>query len=87
MVAQFDSAREDATTAGARNGAVLKRLEGTKTDLSGRLDTMQNLMGKITDVDMADAISRLQNAQIAVQASAEVFNTLRQSSLLNFLHS
>ncbi len=48
---------------------------------------MQGMIGNITDVDMADAISRLQNAQIAVQASAEVFNTLRQSALLNFLHT
>lgn len=87
MVSQLDDAREAAVNAGARNGAVLKRLEGTKVDLSDRLDTMQGMIGNITDVDMADAISRLQNAQIAVQASAEVFNTLRQSSLLNFLHT
>lgn len=87
MVSRLDDAHEDVVNANARNGATLKRLEGTDTDLNNRLDMMGNLVGKITDVDMADAVSRLQSAQIAVQASAEVFNTLRNSSLLNYLQN
>ena len=85
MVAQFDDVHEQAINATARNGSVLKRLEGTAVDLGDRLESMENLIGRITDVDMAEAVSRLQAAQISVQASAEVFNTLRNSSLLNFL--
>ena len=43
------------------------------------------MMGNVTDVDVAEAISRLQMAQTAVQASAQVFQGLQSSSLLNFL--
>ena len=64
---------------------MLKRIENTASDLNDRVNTMSGLIGKITDVNMSDAISRLQAAQVAVQASAEVFNTLKASSLLNFL--
>lgn len=85
ILGSFDTAHSNAVNATAKNGSVLKRLESTKADLSGRADTMQNLIGNITDVDMAEAISRLQQAQVAVQASAQVFNTLRDSSLLNYL--
>jgi flagellar hook-associated protein 3 FlgL len=34
---------------------------------------------------MAAALTRLQQAQTSVQASAQVFNSLQQSSLLNYL--
>ncbi len=39
----------------------------------------------MVDVDMAAAVSRLQLAQTALQASANVFATLTGSSLLNVL--
>ena len=43
------------------------------------------MVGDVSGVDMAEAISKLQLAQFSVQAAAEVFNTLRDSSLLNYL--
>jgi flagellar hook-associated protein 3 FlgL len=64
-----------------------KRFESAQTDLSNQADTLTSMVGGITDVDMAEAISRLQQAQTTVQASAQVFNTLSQSSLLNLLQS
>jgi flagellar hook-associated protein 3 FlgL len=39
----------------------------------------------ITDVDMGAAVSKLQLSQTALQASAQVFATLKASSLLNLL--
>ena len=36
-------------------------------------------------IQMAEAVSRLQMAQFSVQASAQVFSMLQQTSLLNFL--
>jgi flagellar hook-associated protein 3 FlgL len=42
-------------------------------------------VGGIVDIDMAEAAVNLQAAGIAVQAAAQVFNSLQQSSLLNFL--
>ena len=46
---------------------------------------LDGLIGGITDADMPKAISELEQAQVAVQASAQVFNSLSQSSLLDLL--
>ena len=43
--------------------------------------------GEVVHVDMAEAVTRLQAAQLAVQASAQVFSSLQQSSLLNVLRA
>ncbi len=43
------------------------------------------MIGDIADVDMADAVSKLQLAQVALQASGQVFASLNSSSLLNVL--
>ena len=36
-------------------------------------------------VDMAEASSRLSQAQLALQASANIFSSLQKTSLLNYL--
>jgi flagellar hook-associated protein 3 FlgL len=46
---------------------------------------LEGMVGAITDADMPLAITRLEQAQVAVQASAQVFNMLKQSSLLDIL--
>ena len=85
QVKVFDDLRKDLTNMQARNGSVLKRLEGARTDLTSRANMLEGMTGDIAQVNMPEAISRLELAQFAVQASAQVFNTLRDSSLLNFL--
>ena len=54
-------------------------------DLQNQADTLTGMVGGITDVDMADAVTRLEAAKLAVQASAQVFASLQNSSLLNYL--
>jgi len=85
QLAGFASLHKDVVNQAARNGAVQKRLENVARDLGNRADTLEGMIGNITNVDMAEAISRLELAQFAVQASAQVFVTLRNSSLLNYL--
>ena len=68
-----------------RNGSIQNRIDEATKDLKNRADTLEEMVGGVANVDMADAISRLQLAQFSVQAAAEVFGTLRDSSLLNFL--
>jgi flagellar hook-associated protein 3 FlgL len=46
---------------------------------------MTSLIGDLQDADLAEAASRLQQAQIAVEASARTFSILQNVSLLNFL--
>lgn len=81
----FDAAQKGVVDAQGKNGVTQKRFEAAETDLSNQSDTLTAMVGGITDVDMADAVTRLQAAQLAVQASAQVFSTLQASSLLNVL--
>jgi flagellin-like hook-associated protein FlgL len=46
---------------------------------------MSQMMSGITDADMGKAAADLQMAQTSFQAAAQVFQTLKQSSLLNLL--
>jgi flagellar hook-associated protein 3 FlgL len=84
-LAKFDTEQSNLVNASAVNGATAKRIEDAGVALSKRSDALEGMLGDITGVDMADAVSRLQFAQIAVQASAQVFTTLKASSLLNYL--
>lgn len=82
---EFDTLHQSLVNSVARNGSVQNRIENATKDLKNRSNTMEEMVGGIANVDMAEAISRLEMAQFSVQAAAEVFNTLRDSSLLNFL--
>jgi flagellar hook-associated protein 3 FlgL len=84
-LAQFDTQKTAVTTATAQNGSVQKRVEDAGKALSNRADGLDSMIGGVTAVNMADAVSRLQAAQVAVQASAQVFSALKSSSLLNYL--
>ena len=84
-LAQFDTEKTNLTTATAQNGAVQKRVEDAGKALSARSDGLDAMIGGVTEVNMADAVSRLQAAQVSVQASAQVFSALKSSSLLNYL--
>lgn len=87
MLGQFETARSSLTDATARNGLIQNRVDKTMETQDARKSMLEGMVSGITDVDMAEAISRLQQAQTTVQASAQVFNTLSQSSLLNLLQS
>ena len=49
------------------------------------MNSLDELVSNRTDADMAKAVTDLQLSQVAIQASAQVINQLRQVSLLNFL--
>lgn len=87
LLGKFDDAYKGVIDIQGKNGVTQKRFESATTDLSNQADTLTVMVGGITDVDMADAVTRLQAAQLAVQASAQVFSSLQQSSLLNVLRS
>jgi len=85
QIAGLDTIHDNLTNQAAMNGSYQRRVDDNKADLNSRLTTMKSMIGNVTDVDPAEAISRLQMAQTAVQASAQVFQGLQSSSLLNFL--
>lgn len=85
VMGSFDSARVSLTDAAARNGLIQNRVDKTLETQDNRKTMLESMVGKITDADMPLAITKLEQAQVAVQAAAQVFNTLSQSSLLTLL--
>jgi len=85
MLPSFDSAYSDIVTIQGKNGLSQKRFETAKVELQDQTDTLTTMIGGITDVDMDEAVTRLEAAKLAVQASAQVFAGLQTSSLLNYL--
>lgn len=85
QLAGLDSIHDGLVNVTAQNGLLQNRVDDVAKDLSRRQDSLTIMMGDITDADMAEAVSRLQMAQFSVQASAQVFAVLQQTSLLNLL--
>ena len=56
-----------------------------QTDLTNQQTTLGTMIGNITDANVAQASANLQQAQLAIQASAQVFLALQNSSLLDVL--
>lgn len=75
----------DVTTQAAANGLVQKQVDDTAANLVTQQNTLTGMIGGITDADMAKAATDLSNAQLSVQASARVLQSLQSSSLLSLL--
>jgi flagellar hook-associated protein 3 FlgL len=86
-IGTLDTVATAATQTTAQGGDVQKRVEDATTAQTDRQTTLTNVLGDITDVNMANAASDLAQAQTAVQASAQVFIALKGMSLLNYLTS
>jgi flagellar hook-associated protein 3 FlgL len=81
----LEGVSERTTAVTAQGGSVQKRVEHAVTDQTNRQTTLKNMLGDLTEVDIGEAASKLTQAQVAVQASAQVFLSLKDMSLLNFL--
>jgi flagellar hook-associated protein 3 FlgL len=85
QVANLNAAASALTTTTAQNGGVQKQLVNTQTDLTNQQTTLSTMIGNITDTNVAQVSANLQQAQLAMQASAQVFLALQNSSLLAVL--
>jgi flagellar hook-associated protein 3 FlgL len=85
QMAAITPAMEALSQVQGQNGLLQARVETTKTREEDRQVLLTGVIGDLQDVDLAEAASRLQQAQIAVEASARTFNVLANTSLLNFL--
>jgi flagellar hook-associated protein 3 FlgL len=85
QLAGWDTIRSDLTLTTAQNGLTQKRVDDVASSLVARKDTLTVMIGDITDADMAKAAGDLQAAGMAVQASAQVFMALENSSVLALL--
>ena len=85
QLSTWDQVHTGVINLAAYNGMAQQRVDGVKTDVGTRQTTLADMMGNITDADMAKASSDLQLANLSFQAAAQVFQTLKDSSLLNLL--
>jgi flagellar hook-associated protein 3 FlgL len=85
LLAPMDSAVSGVTQVTAENGLLQNRADAALKTQQDRQDMLEGLIGDVSGVDLAEAVSRLTQAQTALQASAQVFATLKDTSLLNLL--
>jgi len=85
QVTALNAAADSLNGQAAQNGGVQSQLSNTQTDLTNQQNTVTNMIGNIAGANVAQASANLQEAQLAIQASAQVFLALQNSSLLNVL--
>jgi flagellar hook-associated protein 3 FlgL len=69
----------------ARNGSLAKQVETTNASHTAQASQLGDMVSAKTDADLARAVTDIQLAQVAVQASAQVISLLKDTSLLNYL--
>jgi flagellar hook-associated protein 3 FlgL len=84
---QFNSALTATNAVAAQNGVIQSQVTSNITDLTDQQTALQGVATNITSVNVAQVDTNLQLAQNALQASADVFQSLQSSSLLNLLSS
>jgi flagellar hook-associated protein 3 FlgL len=85
QLSRLDQASTGAIDKTATTGALAKQVENLTASHKAQMGSLDELVSNRTDADMARAVTDLQLSQVAIQASAQVINQLRQVSLLNFL--
>jgi flagellar hook-associated protein 3 FlgL len=75
----------DITAVVGRNGMAQSQVETVRASLDDRAISLKTLLATRTEVDLAQAVSELKQAQISVEATARVYSTLKSSSLLDLL--
>jgi flagellar hook-associated protein 3 FlgL len=81
----FDTANEGVTNQTAKNGLIQNQVEAALDSHEAQQTALMKMMQDKSGYDPARAITDLQLAQVAIQASAQVINSLRNTSLLDLL--
>lgn len=82
---RFSTAYNNVLEQTSLNGSYQNRVENSATSLNAQSTSLQGLLVDRTQVDPAEAYTKLEQAQIAVQASAQVVANLSQTTLLDLL--
>lgn len=85
QLSRLDAARNATVDVASRNGSLQKRIDQMSVSHTAQITSLNELVSDRTDADLAQAVTDLQLAQVAVQASAQVVSQLREVSLLNYL--
>ena len=85
IVPQLGSVNQGVTSLLAANGVAYKAADDAVDRHNDARSTLAAMISDIEDVDMAEAITKLNTAQTALQASAKTFATVQGLSLLDYL--
>ena len=85
QLATWTTVHTDLTTATALNGNNQARVDSVQKNIDSQQLNIKTILSDNTDVNLAEASTRLNLAQQSLQASAQAFRTLQDSSLLNYL--
>ena len=77
---------QDVNKQTAQNGIAYKMVQNTVSRLQATSTVHKTFVSNLEDVDITEALSRLNQNQIALQASFQVASTLNRISLLDYLH-
>ncbi len=69
----------------ALNGTFQNRVENTLKSLEGQESSLSSLIANKTDINMAEAYTKLEQADLTVQAASQVVANLKSVSLLDLL--
>lgn len=85
QMGRFEAAAKGMVELQARNGGMQNRVDRLLDSQESRKISVDSILAGKTDANMAEAVTELEMAQIALQASAQVISQLRQVSLLDYL--
>lgn len=85
QMTRFETAAKGVIDVQAQNGAKQARVDLLIESQEARKISVDTILSGKTDANMAEAVTELEMAQIAIQASAQVISQLRDVSLLNYL--
>ena len=85
QMTRFETAAKGVVEVQAINGAKQARVDALIETQEARKISVDTILSGKTDANMAEAVTELEMAQIAIQASAQVISQLRQVSLLDYL--
>lgn len=81
----MDAAIDNLRVLTARNGTRLANTEVKLAELEGQESFLEVFISDIEDVNIAEAITRVNNDQVALEVSYKVMGELGNLSLLNFI--
>lgn len=85
QMTRLQDVHEGAIQVTSENGLLQNRVATALDAQETRAVTLEGFLGELTDVDVAEAFTRLEQAQAALQASAFALTTLQKMSLLDLL--